>query len=82
MRGRPFRDCCGTARRAVERAAGRVPTLAAGESRHITLTFGLYDGLAEVKNALTAVNSLTLSGEAIDSPPIEVPKIDRLKPRQ
>ncbi len=68
--------------RSVERAAGRVPKLAAGESRHITLTFGLYDGLAEVKNALTAVNSLTLSGEAIDSPPIEVPKIDRLKPRQ
>ncbi len=57
--------------RSVERAAGRVPKLVAGQSRRFTLTFALYDGLTDVKNAIRTVNALTLSGEPIDSPAIE-----------
>lgn len=65
--------------RRVERAAGRVPKLNAGESRRFTLTYGLYEGIADVKNAISAVNALTFSGEPLDSPTIEPQQINPLK---
>ena len=44
--------------RSVEREAGRVPVLQAGQSRKMTLTFGLHEGSAEVKAAVAAVQAL------------------------
>lgn len=44
--------------RSVEREAGRVPVLQAGQSRQMTLTFGLHEGQKEVAAAVAEVRGL------------------------
>jgi len=54
--------------RSVEREAGRVPKLAPGESREMTLTFGLHSGGNAVEAAINQITVLQMSGQGIDSP--------------
>ncbi|MEQ9408330.1 MAG: aldose 1-epimerase family protein [Fuerstiella sp.] len=61
--------------RSVERAAGRVPKLAPGESRTMRVSFGLHDGVQAVEAALESVRAISLSGEPVDD--IKVPAIQR-----
>lgn len=54
--------------RSVERAAGRVPKLQPGESRLMTLKFGLHDNISEVKAAIKSVEMINISGQPVDDP--------------
>jgi len=62
--------------RSVERAAGRVPKLAPGASRSMTVKFSLHTGAADVKAAVKNVERISLSGEPIDDTPLRssIPK--------
>lgn len=60
--------------RSVERKAGRVPILKPGQSRKMSLTFGLHNGADEVNEAITIVNALGWAREGVDSPSVEVRK--------
>lgn len=54
--------------RSVERAAGRVPKLKAGESHRMTLLFGLHSGKRAVSGAADSIRDIGLTGKLIDSP--------------
>ena len=52
--------------RSVEREAGRVPKLKPGESRKMTLKFGVHSGVKNVEAALKSVHMIELSGKGVD----------------
>lgn len=56
------------ANRSVERAARRVPTLAPGETRRISLDFALLNNAAEVTKATTAIEALQAGRQTTVNP--------------